>query len=1033
MKKIRAFSLIAALVLVASACGSMPESDIIIEDVTDRNAALATDDGKSFVGINCCVRDVAKDSKGKLWVGGDFSVVGRVTGGLASVGFTSLGVSPLDRMTGVVTSVIEDGDGGMFVAGAISKVGLSFTKNLVHIGADGALDRSFNAEVPGFPIMDAADVNVGPRRWIAVVVPGVLLKIDAGSGQSLGTIRPTIQRAQASIVEAKVATTTRGLVLSGRFIANQTEYVGSIFMDFDGQEIAFLATTTVVGVNPPVWGAINVTNVMKGTGANPSDVVYVGGRFNTAKLAPPAGAVQTLAVGNVARVKWNVDGVRLESWATFNGEVNTIDSYRTLLNAETAYVGGAFSRASYSNIDVATNLAKITYDTIRARGDVNLSEIRANGTIDVVRYLSGPGGSALFVSGDIYGQVAGATTLPAGNIAVAVQTNGVWRGAQIAESKVDGTIFDLAMINGRIILGGNFTVVGVPSGGLLRLNADGEIEGGAFEAIRQPGGPVYAVETYGSYVYVGGEFDYVIDRAGATTPVSGVIRYSLDGQFDDGFRRPMTNGNELPRVNDIAFGNGKMYVGGKFTYFNDRTNFMTLSTNFFNLVPARPWEQVDGEVTSIEPFSDGKFVAIGGDFDSIGGFSTPGVAVIDETRGRVYEDFRTGSVATVEVNDVAYDSVSESLYIAYGVGESPLVNRRLDGSVVKRFANTGGAVARLGTAAGRMYLGLASRPMLTVDTRTNLYGQQPDSFAAGSTAVLADKDGAWIAGRGFKIGDNPVYGPVYISSGGKVIVNPSAPPAIPGIANIASGTAGSVAIGGSDSSGVAGENLSPAPGAESAVGGEVTVDTAVAPESSLVTSIDIGLSSSSGRVADEAGNIYGFVIGSDGTISLNRSDIEKSSSRTFMVTKVKPGNKSMNVTFVAPRGMKNLRIKAYPSSKSLVCSPGKRTSCTIKGLSPWLSYQFTVEGTYGKKKLTSPKSFAAKPVVSVRRGSTTSLSRIVTKASGSSPTYVASGGCSLVSKNSKLSAPKSRALCLVSVTTTKNGLENLRTVTVKVS
>lgn len=1027
MKNLKALAITALLAMVATACGTTQE-ELVIEDEMDRNAALATDDGKSFVGMNCCVRDIAKDSKGKLWVGGDFSVVGRVTGGLASIGLTSFGVSSLDRITGVVNEVIEDGDGGMYVAGAISKVGLSFTKNLVHIGADGALDRTFNAEVPAFPIIDAADVNSVAQRWIAVVVPGAILKIDASTGRLLGTIQPTIRRAAATIIDADVTTTSRGLVLSGRFTANQSEFVGTIFMDFDGQELAVMSATTVEGVNPPVWGKMSVIEVLKGGGAAPTDVVYLGGQFNLAKLLPSVGAIQERGVGNVARVRWDANGLRLEDWARFNGEVKSIDTYRTILGVENAYVGGSYSNVSYSNIVLGTSFAKISYDTIRARGDVNPAELSVSGTIDLVRYLVTPTGSALLVSGNLYGQSVGGVKLPAGNIAVAVQANGVWRGAPLAESKVDGTVFDVELIDGRLMFGGNFTVVGVPSGGLLRLNADGEIEADAFAAIRQPDGPVYAVEVHGGYVYVGGEFDQVRDRAGVLTAVSGIIRYSLNGVFDEDFKRPMTNGNALPRVNDIAVGNGKMYIGGDFDYLNDRTNFMTLSTTFFNLIPQRPWEQVDGEVTSIETFADGKFVAIGGEFDSIGGFSTPGVAVIDEIRGRVYENFRTESGANVEVSDLTYDVATDSLYIAYGVGESPLVNRRIDSTIVKRFMNTGGAVARLGAADGRVYVGLASRPMLSVDTTTNAYGPQPESFGAGSTAILADKDGAWIAGRGFKIGDNPVYGPVYISREGRVVVSPSTAPAIPGLANIADGSVGSGTAG--DSS-AAGDNATPTtsePDPNSATGS----DAAFVAEDPLVSLVDLGLSPSVGRVADESGNIYGFTVGADGTIALDKVDIDKSTSRTFMITKLKPGNKSMTVTFVAPRGMKNLKIKASPSSKSLVCSPGKKSSCTIKGLSPWMSYRFAVEGNYGKKKMTSPKSFSAKPVVSMRRGSTSSLSSIVSKASGSSPKYTTSGGCSLESKNTKLKAPKSKALCVVSVTTTKNGLENLRTVTVKV-
>ena len=85
MKKIQVLVLGLALALVATACGQSKETAIYVEEDTERNAALASDDGMPFQGVSCCVRDIAKDSKGNLWIGGDFNTVGLVTGGTAQV------------------------------------------------------------------------------------------------------------------------------------------------------------------------------------------------------------------------------------------------------------------------------------------------------------------------------------------------------------------------------------------------------------------------------------------------------------------------------------------------------------------------------------------------------------------------------------------------------------------------------------------------------------------------------------------------------------------------------------------------------------------------------------------------------------------------------------------------------------------------------------------------------------------------------------------------------------------------------------
>ncbi|MBM3638061.1 MAG: WD40 repeat domain-containing protein [Actinobacteria bacterium] len=1012
MKKLQALVLGIALALVATACGQSQETAVYVEEDTERNAALATDDGQPFFGISCCVKDIAKDSQGNFWIGGDFNTIGRVTGGATQV-FLGSTEKVLPRVSGIVYKVLSDGNNGYYLAGLIGAVGTARTASIVHVGADGNLDRSFAAAIPaGIPVIDlAVGTDNNNARVLYAAVPNGILKVDATTGASLGTLALTFRGFEAVPQVVKLESVSRGLVVTGSFLVARAVITGAIVVNKDGSHAASVSLFNRDANGTTNWGeAIAIDSYKTSLGA---DAIYIGGDFNSSLVwtAANGAAVEPEAVGNATRLLWENAGVKVVPTAKFEGgTVNAISVGATGF-VSTVYFGGNFTRAVASNTLDVQRLAALVENlasgarTIEAAGS-------ANSTVSTLLYSKNGSSDTLFVAGDF-------TTLngaPHYGLAFMAKRVSGWGVVTVIRFiKTDGVINSAAVGSSGLVVGGNFNVAGYPIGTLLRTDPDGRILPQSIP--NPPNGPVNALAVDNGMVYVGGKFDSVGGNL-----VTSFVRYLESGEYDPRMQVRLTQDFDVAEVKDIVFNGDKLYVGGSFTGFNGvgNRNFITVDSRRFISLAGRQWESTNGPVRSIAVSPDGSKVAVAGDFTTMSVVGRNGLAVIDETAGAI-TDFLTGAARGSRVNSVAFAPSGDSLYLAYEAGDSPLVHQGLNRQVIKRFPDIGGKIEVLSVGGGKVYAGLSDRQLRVVDISTNTVLSGFSGFPLGTTALVADADGAWMAGRGFKIGENPVYGPVRISADGKIEVSPSAEANARLIASQVNETVSSVPA--------EPEVVNTTPVADSPV--FATGDVAVAPLPIIETLVSAATSAGSGRVSDAAGNVYGYRIAADGTISLDRADIERSTSRSLMVTKLKPGNKSMTVTFVAPAGIKNVKIRAYPSGKSLTCSPGKKTACTIKNLNPQFSYRFTVEGMLGKKKAVSPRSFATKPVVTVRRGSTVSLTTIVGKASGSTK-YSVTGGCTLESKNKRVKAPKNNAYCVVSAGSNISGAITGRSVIVKV-
>src|SRR4029450_5742508 len=84
-----------------------------------------------------------------VYVGGDFTLIGRRTGSWASVAPDGSARAPREQVHGSVTTAVPDGAGGWFVRGEIESVGPVAPRGIAHLRAGGRLDRSFRVKING--------------------------------------------------------------------------------------------------------------------------------------------------------------------------------------------------------------------------------------------------------------------------------------------------------------------------------------------------------------------------------------------------------------------------------------------------------------------------------------------------------------------------------------------------------------------------------------------------------------------------------------------------------------------------------------------------------------------------------------------------------------------------------------------------------------------------------------------------------------------------------------------------------------------
>ncbi|MCB0381028.1 MAG: delta-60 repeat domain-containing protein, partial [Flavobacteriales bacterium] len=198
--------------------------------------------------------------------------------------------------------------------------------------------------------------------------------------------------------------------------------------------------------------------------------------------------------------------------------------------------------------------------------------------------------------------------------------------------------------NGKILIGGDFFIIGRPFTGLERLNPDGSVDNGFNIGTGPQSSDVYSISIQqdGKIILTGG-FNFFNG-----TPVGYIVRLNYDGSIDPFFN---TNGADAFITASKVLPNGKILLGGYFVFYDNTNNvekrLVCLNSDGTIDFIFNTGYKVDGlYISSINTQTDGKII-IGGNFTSYDGTLTPNIARLNAYRGIqgiIYNDINNNCI-----------------------------------------------------------------------------------------------------------------------------------------------------------------------------------------------------------------------------------------------------------------------------------------------------------------------------------------------------------------------------------------------------
>ncbi len=242
-----------------------------------------------------------------------------------------------------------------------------------------------------------------------------------------------------------------------------------------------------------------------------------------------------------------------------------------------------------------------------------------------------------------------------------------------ATARVNGTVFAIAQVGDRTIIGGEFTQVGgLPRNNLAAIGANGRVD------------PTFVPEVNGVVRAVAGSADGTTVYAGGTfSTAGGAPRANLAAvDVTSGAALPDWTADTVgvsPDVLGLAVSGSKLYAAGRFTGIDGTTRkrLVALDTagnliTGFNPAPT-------GTVRVVSPNADGSRLFAGGAFNAVGGQSRVGIAELDPTTGRAtpFAVQAVGSLLTAmgisPTGDRLYYGTADNRVFAYNTATNALL------------------------------------------------------------------------------------------------------------------------------------------------------------------------------------------------------------------------------------------------------------------------------------------------------------------------------------------------------------------------
>ncbi len=409
--------------------------------------------------------------------------------------------------------------------------------------------------------------------------------------------------------------------VSGTLSFLEGETTKSFFVPFhDDNRVEGNETFTVNLFNPTGGARIDTNNV-------PVQVLILDDDFGPGSLDTSFNTSGG-AGGTVSEILIQPDGkiVAVGAFSSFGGQfannvvrLNSNGSIDNSFSTGNGTDGSAFTVARSFDGKISIGGAFTNIGGISRRF---VGKVLTNGFVDTdFSKSAGENARALALAAQSDGKVlvGGDFTTPAAHI-LRLNTDGSLDVSFNPDTGTDGPVNDIAVLSsGRILIGGSFTNVGnTASRGLARLLPNGLLD----SSFKIGTGVAGAVNS----IFVSA--DNTIMIAGNFTGVNGagrsrVARLNADGSVDQSFNPAAINGT----INDVIVYRGKVYVAGSFTTVGNvpRKNLARLNPDGSLDESFDPGIGPDAAVNSLVAQSTGQII-IAGNFQTVNGFSTPGIA-----------------------------------------------------------------------------------------------------------------------------------------------------------------------------------------------------------------------------------------------------------------------------------------------------------------------------------------------------------------------------------------------------------------------
>jgi hypothetical protein len=237
-------------------------------------------------------------------------------------------------------------------------------------------------------------------------------------------------------------------------------------------------------------------------------------------------------------------------------------------------------------------------------------------------------------------------------------------------ARVNGTVYAVAQVGDRTIIGGDFTTVGgQPRNHVAAIRSNGTVDPSFNPDVD---GVVHAVvgSADGQTVYVGGTFT----TAGGAAHANVAAVDALTGAAVPTWSADTTG--DQPDVLGLAVVGSNLYVAGRFTWIDGTTRkrLVALTTAGDVVTGFKP--APTGTVRVVSPSIDGTRLFVGGAFNAIGGQSRSAVAELDPGTGaaRAFTAPAVGSLLTAmgtsPSGDRLYFGVADNRVFAYDTATS---------------------------------------------------------------------------------------------------------------------------------------------------------------------------------------------------------------------------------------------------------------------------------------------------------------------------------------------------------------------------